>query len=234
MTLTPGEYEEFLRLTHAAKCSSIASVTQIDNASAYLAHSLGPWILDSGASDHLSGNKDLLSSLTITSPLPTITLVNATQTMAKGIGFACPLPSLFLTFVLYVPDSPFNLISISKLIHYLNCSITFSHSSVTLQDRSTGRTIGIGHKFQGLYHLSSAPSSIFCTSTDEPLLVHRRLGHSNIANLRKMVSRFSSLSSLECKSCQLGKHARVSLLKRVESRTKSPFELVHTDVWGPS
>ena len=128
MTLTLGEYEEFLFLTHVTKFASIASVAQIGNAFVYLAHFLGPWILDSGASDHLSGNKDLFSSLTITSPLPKITLANGTQTMAKGIGSACPLPSLPLTSVLYVSDSLFNLISIS---------ITFSHSSVTLHDRST-------------------------------------------------------------------------------------------------
>ena len=146
MTLTPSEYEEFLCLTHANKSASIASIAQTNNAFAYLAHSLGPWILDSDASDHLSSNKDLFSSLTITSPLPKITLANGTQTMAKGIGSACPLPSLPLTFVLYVPDTPFNLISISKLIHDFNCSITSSHSFVTLQDRSTGRTIGIGHE----------------------------------------------------------------------------------------
>ena len=111
MTLTPGEYEEFLCLTHAAKSASIAFVAQTGNASTYLAHSLDPWILDSGASDHLSGYKDLFFSLTITSPLPTITLINRTQTMAKGIGSACPLPSLPLTSVLYVPNSPFNIIS---------------------------------------------------------------------------------------------------------------------------
>ena len=62
VTLTPGEYEEFLRLTHAAKSASIASVAQTGNASSYLAHSLGPWILGFGASDHLFGNKDLLFS----------------------------------------------------------------------------------------------------------------------------------------------------------------------------
>ena len=135
MTLTPGEYEEFLLLNPAAKSTSIAFVAQTGNASSYLPHFLGPWILDFGASNHLFGNKDIFSSLTITSPLPMITLANGTQTMAKGIGSACPLPSLPLTFVLYVPDSPFNLISISKLIHDLNCSITFSHSSVTLQPK---------------------------------------------------------------------------------------------------
>ena len=49
-----------------------------------------------------------------------------------------------------------------------------------------------------------------------------------------MVSRFSSLSSLECELCRLGKHTLVSFPERLESQTKSPFELVHTDVWGPS
>ena len=132
MTLTLGEYEEFLCLTHAGKSASIASIVQADNASAYLTHSLGLWILNSGAYDHLSGNKDLFPSLTITSSLPMITSANGTQTMAKGIGSACPLTSLPLTSVLYVIDSPFNIIAVSKLIHDLNCSITFSHSSVTL------------------------------------------------------------------------------------------------------
>ena len=115
MTLTPAEYEEFLHLTHAAKSTSIAFVAQAGNASTYLAHSLGPWILDSSASDHLYGNKDLFSSLTM------ITLANGTQTMAKGIELACPLSSLPLSSILYVPDSPFNIISVSKLIHDLNC-----------------------------------------------------------------------------------------------------------------
>ena len=32
----------------------------------------------------------------------------------------------------------------------------------------------------------------------------------------------------------LGKHTRVSFPKRLDHRTKSHFELVHTDVWGPS
>ena len=145
MTLTPGEYEEFLCLTHAVKFDSTTSVAQIGNASAYLAHSLGPWILDSNASDHLSSQRNRVCL----SP-----------------------PNLPLTFVLYVLDSPFNFISISKLIYDLNCSITLSHSFATLPNQSMERTISIRHESQGLYHLSSTPSSTFCTSTDKPLLVH--------------------------------------------------------------
>ncbi|RVX15359.1 Retrovirus-related Pol polyprotein from transposon TNT 1-94 [Vitis vinifera] len=215
--------------------ASIASVAQPGNASACLTHtsSLGPWILDSGASDHLSGNKDLFSSITTTSDLPTVTLANGSQTVAKGIGLALPLPSLPLTSVLYTPECPFNLISISKITRTLNCSITFSDKFVTLQDRSTGKTIGIGRESQGLYHLTSDSSPAVCISTDAPLLIHNRLGHPSLSKFQKMVPRFSTLSLLPCESCQLGKHTRVSFPKRLNNRAKSPFELVHTDVWGP-
>ena len=138
-----------------------------------------------------------------------ITLANGSQTMAKGISSACSLSSIPLTSVLYVLDSPFNMISISKLTRDLNCLITFSDNSITLQDRSTWRTIGIGREFQGLFHLSSSSSSTACTSMDTHLLIHNRLGHSNISKFRVLVPRFSSLSSIECESCQLGKHTRI-------------------------
>ena len=49
-----------------------------------------------------------------------------------------------------------------------------------------------------------------------------------------MIIRFSSLSSIECESCQLGKHTNVPFPRHLDQRTKSSFELVHTDVWGPS
>ncbi|KAL6323893.1 hypothetical protein AAG906_005890 [Vitis piasezkii] len=188
---------------------------------------------DSGASDHISGNKDFFSSITTTSALSIVTLTNGSQIVVKGIGLALPLPSLPLTSVLYTPECPFNLISISKITRTLNCSITFSDKFVTLQDRSTGKTIGIGRESQGLYHLTSDSSPTVCISTDAPLLIHSRLGHPSLSKFQKMVPRFSTLSSLSCESCQLGKHTRVSFPKRLNNRAKSPFELVHTDVWGP-
>ncbi|RVX10877.1 Retrovirus-related Pol polyprotein from transposon TNT 1-94 [Vitis vinifera] len=223
------------RTAHATKSASVASVAQTGNAFVCLTHtsSLGPWILDSGASDHISGNKNIFSSITTTSTLPTVTLANGSQTMAKGFGFAHPLPSLPLYSVLYAPECPFNLIFISKITRTLNCSITFSDKFVTLQDWSTGKTIGIGREFQGLYHLTAPSTPAVCISTDASLLIHSRLGHPSLSKFQKMVPSFSSLSSLACESCQLGKHTRVSFPKRLNNRAKSPFELLHTDVWGP-
>ena len=176
----------------------------------------------------------MFSFLTFTSPLPMVTLTNGSQTIAKGIGSACPRPSLPRTSGLCVPESPFNLIFISKLTRDLNCLITFSDHSITLQDRSTGQTIGIGRESQGLFHLSSHSPFTTYASMDTPLLSHNCFGHSNISKLQKMVLHCSSLSSIECDSCQLGKYTLVSFLKRLDQWTKSPFELIHIDIWGPS
>ena len=153
--------------------------------------------------------------------------------MAKGIGLAHPLHFQPLTSVLYTPECPFNLIFINKIIRTLNCSIIVSDKFVTLQDRSTGKTIGIGSESQGLYHLTSKSTPVVCISTDAPLLIHNRLGHPSLSKFQKMVTRFSTLSSLACESCQFGKHIRVSFPQHLNNRAKSPFELVHTDVWGP-
>ena len=149
-------------------------------------------------------------------------------------GSTCPLSFVPLTSVFYVPNCPFNLIYISKLTRDLNCLIAFSDNSITLQDRSTRRMIGIGREFQGLFHLHSPSSSTACTSMDTPFLIHNRLGHLNISKFWKMVPRFSTLSLIECESCQLRKHTRVPFPKRLDQRTKFPFKLVHTDVWGSS
>ncbi|KAJ9671261.1 hypothetical protein PVL29_027310 [Vitis rotundifolia] len=174
ISLTDLEYDQ---------ATKSASVAQTGNASTCLTHtsSLGPWILDSGASNHISGNKDLFSSIATTFALPTVILANGSQTMAKGIGLAHPLPSLPLTSVLYTPECSFNLISISKITRTLNSSITFFDKFVTLQDRRTGKTIGIGRESQGLYHLTSPSTPAVCISTDAPLLIHSRLGHPSLS-----------------------------------------------------
>ena len=130
-----------------------------------------------------------------------ITLANGSQTMAKGISFASPLPSVPLTSILYVPECPFNLVSISKLICDLTFLITFSDNSFTLQDQSTGRTIGIRREFYSHFYLNSPSYFIAYTSMDTSLLIHSRLGHPNISKFRIMVPCFSSLSSNECESC---------------------------------
>ncbi|RVW84366.1 Retrovirus-related Pol polyprotein from transposon RE2 [Vitis vinifera] len=62
-----------------------------------------------------------------------------------------------------------------------------SSASNHILDRSTGKTIGIGHESQGLYHLTSPSTPAVCVSTDAPLLIHSRLGHPSQSKFQKMV-----------------------------------------------
>ena len=63
--------------------------------------------------------------------------------------------------------------------------------------------------------------------------MHCRLGHPSLSLLKKLCPQFSSLSSLDCESCQFTKHHRLPSSPRVNKRAIAPFELVHLDVWGP-
>ena len=53
-------------------------------------------------------------------------------------------------------------------------------------------------------------------------------------SLKTLVPSLSSISVLDCESCQLGKHHCVTFVSRVNKHELSPFMLVHSDVWGPS
>ena len=63
--------------------------------------------------------------------------------------------------------------------------------------------------------------------------VHCCLGHPPLSLLKKLSPQFSSFSSLNCESCQYAKLHRVHLSPRVNKRVSAPFELIHSDVWGP-
>ena len=60
------------------------------------------------------------------------------------------------------------------------------------------------------------------------------MGHPSLNKLKKMVPNLSHLQSFQCESCQLGKHARSSFQNKKNNQSKYPFEIVHSDIWGPS
>ena len=164
--------------------SSVASFAQSGNLIACLSQSstLGPWVLDSGASDHISGNSSLFSHFNHSKSFSSVTLADGTKSIVKAVGHANPLPNLSLDSVIYLPNCPFNLVSVSKLTRALNCSITFTNDAFVIQDQSSGKTIGTGCESQGLYHLS-LPSSAACTAIKSPTLLHNCLGHPSLSKL---------------------------------------------------
>jgi len=235
-TISLTEYEEFARFkasAQAAVVTPVAHTKETHTALVSQSGSLGSWVLDSGASEHICGNSSLLTHFTDSKSLPSIVFGNGSICTAHGVGKAMPLPNLPLSSVLYIPTCPFNLISIRQLTHSLDCLVTFSSDSVIIQDRRSGKTIGSGYESKGLYRLST-PASAVCSATISPSLTHCRLGHPSLKKLQQLEPNLSKLSSLECESCQYGKHSRTSFLERVNKVSSSPFSLVHSDIWGPS
>ena len=191
------------------------------------------WILDSGVTDHMTGMPHIFSSLQHSSSLSSITVVNGSRAIVSGIGIVIISPTITLSSVLYVPAFLFNLISIKKLIQDLHCSVVFSSSFVIIQDLETKATIGGAHAERGLYYLDVPVIPISCYAVVSSLDIHCRLGHPSLATLKFMVPNFQKLQSLECETCQLGKHHRASFRPRPDVRVSHPFMLVQTDVWGP-
>ena len=91
----------------------------------------------------------------------------------------------------------------------------------------TKRIIGRGRESGDLYILDTEVSkSIACFGVVIPFELHCCLGH-------PYLPLSSSLSSLNCESCQYANLHRMHLSPKVNKRVSAPFELVHYDVWGP-
>ena len=109
----------------------------------------------------------------------------------------------------------------SKLTYTLNCSISISHffsDYCLIQDLSTKRIIGRGHESRDLYILETyVLKSVACSRVVTPFKLHCRLGHPSLSLLKKLYPQFSSISSLNCESCQYAKLHRVHLSPRVNN-----------------
>jgi len=139
-------------------------------------NSLGPWVLNSGVTDHIISNQFFFSSLSTTGYLPSFTMANGYRVPSHSVGTINLFPFLSIDNVLYVPGSPFNLLSISCLTRSLDCVISFTKDFVSLQDRSSGRMIDTGCESHGLYQLQI--SAHIDTIMDSSSLVHAQLGPS--------------------------------------------------------
>ena len=83
------------------------------------------WVLDSGASDHMTCHKNVITPQTTTSFFSPIKIPDGSFVPAKSCGDVLINPLVTLKNVLYIPSFTCNLISISKLTQALNCVAHF-------------------------------------------------------------------------------------------------------------
>ena len=96
------------------------------------------WLIDGGASKHMTGDLKLLKDHEGISPT-VIDLPSGDQTVATKQG-SVALGNIGLRKVLYVPKLSWNLILVARVITDLDCTVTFFDNFCVLEDR-TSRTL---------------------------------------------------------------------------------------------
>ncbi|KAI3769398.1 hypothetical protein L6452_00500 [Arctium lappa] len=205
------------------------------------------WILDSGASFHMSPNSKLFASL---NPMPSVPVMTADGTPMPLAGIGSIVSSNFsLPNVYHIPKLSLNLVSVGQLFDS-GYKVSFSPDSCCVQDPRTQKLIGTGRRRGGLYVLDelrlpvavahSADLSSFRLSSKSSsfYLWHSRLGHVSAYRLKYLVSS-GNLGNLQvhdisnCSGCKLAKFSALPF-KLSKSLSVAPFDLIHSDVWGPS
>ncbi|KAG8473962.1 hypothetical protein CXB51_033910 [Gossypium anomalum] len=198
------------------------------------------WILDSGASDHMTGNLSLFHTYLPCNDHSRIRIADESYSPVAGMGTVRLTENFSLDKVLHVPNLSYNLLSISKLTKDEKVLVEFSALGCVVQEQESGKMIGTTKVDDGLYvwnkNSSQERMALSTSKEDSIMLWHRRLGHPNFMYLKKLFPLLflnKKISSLNCEVCQLSKHTRLPypLKPYVQSQ---PFSLIHSDLWGAS
>jgi hypothetical protein len=109
------------------------------------------WIIDTGASNHMTGNLRSLQELKDIQGCP-VGMPDGQKVVATKEGTTTLDGGLKLSNVLYVPQLNCSLISMTQLIDETNCIVQFTNSLCVMQDRTSRMLIGLGERIDGLYH----------------------------------------------------------------------------------
>ena len=202
------------------------------------------WILDSGASKHVTGNISEFDSYTQYPPTHrgTIQTADGTAQSIKGEGSVQCTPNIKLSSVLHVPAFPVNLLSLSALIDQQDYRIIVDRYMCVIQERESSKKIGTATRHRGLWHIdrdkmgheaSSVLAAIVGGKESMALVHHCRMGHMAFDKMFQVfpdVMNGVDRTKLCCDACEYAKHTRTSYVSR-GIRSVSPFVLVHSDVW---
>ena len=219
------------------------------------------WIVDSGASKHVTPFKFLFESL---SPLPaptTVTFGNGQAAPAAGQGNILlhvtvqgEQRTVLLRNVLWVPGAAHNLLSVQQATSLGRAEACFSGQQCVLS--AHGKPIIIAHELGGLYSMRVQPVQqeqahmggiAGPTQLQEKAeLWHRRFCHLGADNMARLVqldmvegmggipdAAFKQLQQGVCEPCVMGKQSRLPFPSGDGSKADKPLALLHMDLCGP-
>ena len=204
------------------------------------------WVIDSGASGHMSPDKSVFADLSIVEPFD-VTIGDTTTLKACGRGNVelnlCingKLRTCTISDALFVPSLGYNLLSVS-VMDKAGCIGTFGNGSCHIERK--GVRMAEGTMRDGLYYLSTHHDTTRSSKVAAALTVsldvwHQRLAHVHTDGIRDMV-RKNVVKGINtnvseklpvCEGCVHGKSTRASVPKQGGERASGLLHLVHTDV----
>ena len=213
------------------------------------------WIIDSGATQHITGNLSLFSS----TPTKTFVYQNNNKVVLADGSFVAidgygdvELGPILLRDVAYVPGSAFNLLSLPRAVEN-GANINFGQGVCTVSADDGTVIAKTGLSADGLYRISMPPMpplalSAATTGTlptplpESPALWHQRLGHLGRDNLARLTTistginlpaaAFRDLNTTLCEPCADAKTHRAPF-HGAEHAPSAPLEYLSTDLCGP-
>lgn len=216
------------------------------------------WYVDSGATCHMTNNKNLLQNYVEDTP-KLVTVANNQKLYSEGHGDVELLlkghkQTTKLSEVIFVPGLSTNLISVGK-ITAKGLEVNFDTQKCHIYCGQT--IIASATKINGVYELDmeiqqssdgselAACSSLEVTNIpmDESMcsqeLWHRRLGHLNRRSMKLLKQGIASgidytdSKYTPCVACIKGKQSRLPFPKQSYNRATEKLGLIHSDLCGP-
>jgi hypothetical protein len=202
------------------------------------------WLIDSGASKHMTSKKNTLSCISENKFSQKVTLGDDYQYPIKGVGESKykldSENSITMKDVLYVPGLKKNLLSISDL-DKKGYRVAFIDGEVIMwaKGETLNEAIVIRNEENGLYKPKGHPETAMNHAIKNSCeLWHRSLSHINYKALLYICKAVTGLPELMgdqegiCNRCAQGKNIKNPFPKR-DSKVEGVLELIHSYVCGP-
>ncbi|KAF7845046.1 uncharacterized protein G2W53_001951 [Senna tora] len=162
------------------------------------------WIIDTGASSHITGNMSLFSQIKEVKGSHTVNLPDGSVKNVSHIGEVVINSKILLKDVLYVPEFRYNLISVHRLAGSSNMKFNFDTAQCIMQDLLSSQVLAVGRVEKHLYLLDSEENrNIFsldnasafvetmlaCKGDKKDVHWHARLGHPSVNEEKVFISR---------------------------------------------
>jgi len=136
-------------------------------------NNLDSWIVDTGASDHMTSNSASFNSTKPLSQPVHVMLPDGTVKLVTHRGYIPLSQNITLQNVLHVPEFKYNLLSVSKLLSDNNLCAIFYPEKCFFQDLSTELIVAAGKREGGLYFLINFPAGQALSSSNSATVAVR-------------------------------------------------------------